>query len=454
MSVESGGGSAVDDRMPEALRGAGYNVFGYIYERFAVRLFDYCLGVLADEVAAVIAVQETLATADAQIGQLPDPDRLRILLYSVAHRQCLGRLPRRRGRPSRGSLTITFDKVVAEQGGPVSAGWATGRDTLPVLAGLADRDREVLNLVFRHGFDDADLAVVLGVSPRRARAMLSDAGTRFRESAAVVAVIRGDLAGCEALEAITGKLHPAAPPLTPERREQLSRHLKSCRTCSEQHGEQVLAPEMLSAVPLATPPLTLRLRITGPAPAPGPHRQGDGSRTSPPGGDGSRHWAGRGVPHARPIFSVVLVVLAVLGVVVYKLVLATSSARPAAAPMAAAPKSPTSTRSPPMSPALDPQGSEHQRKPAPLPPLLGPVPLGVLPLPTQPGTGTPTSPASAHTKPPTTVPSTSPPTTSAPTTPAPTTPAGTPTPTPTLTATPTPTLTAAPTPTLTAAPAV
>jgi DNA-directed RNA polymerase specialized sigma24 family protein len=426
MSVEFGGGSTGDDRMPEALRGAGYDVFGYLYERFAARLFDYCLGVLADEVAAVIAVQDTLVTANAQIGTLPDPDRLRLLLYSVAHRQCVGKLSRRRAKPRRSPQMTTSEEVVAEQAGPADAATrTTGQDTLPVLAAalsrLADRDREVLNLAFRHGIEGADLAVVLGVSPRRAPAMLSDAGARFRKSAALVAVLRGDLTGCEALETITAKRHPASPPLTPERRELLIRHLESCPACAAQHGDQVLGPEMLSAVPFATLPLTLRLRITGPGPARGSHRREDGSRTSPRGGNVSRHGARRSVPPARLFFSLVLVTLAVLGVVVYKLVL-TSSARPASAPVAAGIQTPASTRSPLTSPTLDPQGSKSQPKPAPSHALLGPTPLGVLPFSTPPSTGAPTTPASAHSKPSTTVPSTPPRTTPPPTTPPPTTP--------------------------------
>jgi DNA-directed RNA polymerase specialized sigma24 family protein len=455
MSVEFGGGSTGDDRMPQALRVAGYDVLGYLYERYAARLFDYCLGVLADEVAAVIAVQDSLAAADAQIGKLPDPDRLRVLLYSVAHRRCLGKLARRRVKPPRCSQTTTLDEVVAEQAGPADAGTAdagtaaTVRDTLPIVAAalamLAVRDREVLNLAFRHGIEGADLAAVLGVSPRRARAMLSDAGTRFRISAAVAAVLRGDLPGCEALETITGKRHPAAPSLTPDRREHLTRHLESCRACAGQREDHVFGPEMLSAVPLATTPLILRLRITGPAPTPGSYRRGGGGRTSPPGGNVIRQRARRGVPHAMVFSSLALVILAGSGALLHKFVF-TSSAGPIVARTTRGIKSPAPASSPLISPAPEPHGSVRQRKPAPLPGLPGPAPLGVLPVPTPPNTGSPPTPTSSHTTPPTTPPPTTPPPTSPTTTPPTTTPTTPPptTPPPTTGPTPTPTVAAQP----------
>src|SRR5258706_7116995 len=114
--------------------------------------------------------------------------------------------------------------------------------------------------------------------------MLSDAGTRFQKSAAVVAVLRGGLAGCEVLQAITGKSDPVTPSLTPERRERLTRHLESCPRCTGLRGDQGFDPEMLAAIPLTTAPLTLRLRITGPTLPLGSYHRGGKCPSRPPGG--------------------------------------------------------------------------------------------------------------------------------------------------------------------------
>ncbi len=437
MSVASGGGSPSKDRTAEALQGAGRHVFAYLYESYAALLFDYCAGVLGDEVAAVIAVQDSLVAVDAQIAKLPDADRLRVSLYSEAHRQCQGQLAGRRGQPSHSSGTTTPAEVAPEEAGPAAA----GRDARPVvtaaLARLADRDREVLNLAFRHGAEGADLAAVLGVSPRRARAMLSDADARFRKSAAVVAVLRGDLAGCEVAETIAGKRDPASPRPTPERRELLIRHLESCPACTGKREGHVFGPEMLAAVPLATPPLTLRLRITRTALALGSYRRGGAGRTRDSVAlSRSRAWGGRGLPHAMVVSSLGLVILAVPGTLLYRLASTPAAGRNAvAARIASGIQSPAASSSL-ISPALDPRGSVRQRKLPPLPGL-GPTPLGVLPVPPpHHGGRPPTSAPSPHTtsprpspphttpptKPPTTPPPTPPPTTPPPTTPPPTTP--------------------------------
>jgi DNA-directed RNA polymerase specialized sigma24 family protein len=442
MSVEFGGGSTGDDRMPEALRGAGYDVFGYLYERWAARLFDYCLVAMADEVAAVIAVQDTLAAADAQIDKLPDPDRLRLLLYSAAHRRCLGKLPRRRARPAPSSRTTTLDEVFARQVGTADGVTpSAGRDVLPVvaaaLAGLPERDREVLNLAFRHGIEGGDLAAVVGVSARRARAMLSDARTRFQQSAAVTAALRGDLRGCEALEAITGKRHPA-PPLTPEGRELVTRHVESCGVCAGRGGDQVFAAEMLSAIPLATPPLTLRMRMTGPAAAPGSHRRAGDGRASPSGSNLTKSKSRRGGQHARVVPLLALIVLAGAGAAIYELV-STAPTGPRAAPEASRNPVPAAASSLPPA-TLGPRGSVPERQGGPSPALPGRTLLGELTNPTAPTTGsTHTTPTSAHTTPASTH-------TTKPTTAPPTTPPATSTPTPTISPTPTPTSSGSPSP--------
>ncbi len=440
MSVESGGGSTEDARMAEALRDAGHHVFAHLYETYAARLFDYCEGMLGDETAATDAVQDSLVAVDAQIGKLPDPDRLRVSLYSEARRQCVSK-PTRRAQPSRGAGPATVDEFIAEQAGP--GGAATGLETTSVAAAasgrLANRDREVLNLAFRHGIEGADLAAVLGVSPRRARTMLAEASSRFRKSAAVVAVLRSDLAGCAALAAIAGKGDAAPPPLTAELRRRLTRHLESCPQCTGQREDQVFAPEMLATVPLMTPPPILRLRITRTALALGTYRRGVAARVGAAGGNVMpvRLRAERGLPHAMVVSCLGLVILAVPGALIYQLAAGPGARRgPVAAQVAAGIQSPASASSSLISPNLAPQQGPVRpvRRPRlPSLPGLGPTPIGVLPVPSPGQSGLPPVPLPPHTTPPpssppgpapptTTPPKTPPPTTPPPTTPPPTTP--------------------------------
>src|SRR5215831_7808193 len=94
MPAEIRGASAGDEDTSGAWRQAGPSM----YEGFAGPLFDYCAGLLGDQVAAASAVQDSLVQVDARISELPEPGQLRVLLYSAARRQCHDRRPGRRAR--------------------------------------------------------------------------------------------------------------------------------------------------------------------------------------------------------------------------------------------------------------------------------------------------------------------------------------------------------------------
>ena len=50
---------------------------GGIYDRYADRLHDFCIGMLRDREAAADCVQETFCTAAIQLPKLREPDKLR-----------------------------------------------------------------------------------------------------------------------------------------------------------------------------------------------------------------------------------------------------------------------------------------------------------------------------------------------------------------------------------------
>ncbi len=222
MSVEFGGGSAEVWSAGQAPQDADRQVITNLYDTYAAHLFDYCVTVLRDPAAAADAVQDTLIAADAQIGKLRDPERLRVWLYCIARRQCLSDLPR-------GSETITPDEIFVGYRVTIDADTsdfefpdvesaALARETLLVvtaaLRGLSGDDQEVVSLAHRHGLGGADLATVLGISGRRAAALLSGASMRFEESADTATVLRAGLGACPVLQTIAGEGDPAAPPPT------------------------------------------------------------------------------------------------------------------------------------------------------------------------------------------------------------------------------------------------
>jgi DNA-directed RNA polymerase specialized sigma24 family protein len=150
MPAEFPGVSAGDEDTPGVRRPAGWNV----YRDFTGPLFDYCAGLLGDQVAAASAVQDSLVDVNAaRISERPEPDQLRIWLYAAARRQCLARRSGRRRRSSGPAGTTATAQLDPVTPGLQDAG--ERRETLLVvtaaLASLADRDREVLSLSFRHG---------------------------------------------------------------------------------------------------------------------------------------------------------------------------------------------------------------------------------------------------------------------------------------------------------------
>jgi RNA polymerase sigma factor (sigma-70 family) len=463
MSVDRGG--STEERRAESPRDSGRHVFAHLYESYAASLFDYCDGLLLDTLAAVDAVQDSLVAADAQFESAPEPDKLRLALYSAARRECLSQLKTGRTKLSGRAETTTLDDLGAaipdyEVAGP------TGETVLILRAALdrlSERDREVLNLTFRHRLKDSDLAAVIGVTPRRARALLSEASLNFDHSAPVVAVLRAAVREgrprCSELADMLKGRDLATFPLTPQFASKLARHLESCAACALSRGDRAFGAEQISEIPLAIPPGRLRLRISRTALAVGAYRRAaasrpdkqDKTRSSGQGNPPVPLRPRRGLPKVMVLSSVTLAALAVPTAILYRMTADSTHAPPAAAVKTVmASPSPTPATTTQATPQVDaPAGlpHRHHRLRPPLPGVLIPSHLGELPVPlVGPGhapkplsSGSPApGPGGSSAPQPSSQPSTSG-TTSAPApTPTPTTPAPTPTPTPTASA-PTPT---------------
>ena len=400
-------------------------------------------------------VQDSLVAVDAHMNKLPDPDQVRLWLYTTARQQCLVRLP---GHQLAGrSETVTLDEFIGEQAGstdryPDAGTVATEREKLRILTAaldsLPDRDREIVSLAYRHGIADDNLAAVLGVNRRRADAMLSGAGEEFRASATVIAVLRAGLPGCQVLEATAVQGDHAKALLAPKVRKRLVQHVEHCASCAQRRGDRDFGPEMVTAIPFASPPVNLGLRISRTATALGTYRTEAASRSLKGSSRGTKSGPRRGVSR-NVVAPVAIAVFAVPGLLLFRMVAASFPGPTPVTVAAAGAQTPaqadgTGVSSPAAGlPTLARKTRSHQLALGPpLPGLLGPAPVGVLPTPSGRGGGS-TSPGSPHPQPnpppstgspspqppptspapnPTTPPVTPPPTTPPPTTPPPTTP--------------------------------
>jgi RNA polymerase sigma factor (sigma-70 family) len=94
---------ALDDAaLAVAAAGGNPLAFSTIYDRYADRLYDFCVGMLCDGDAAADCVQDVFVTAATKLVQLQHPNRLRAWLYAIARHEALARIrDRRRERPDR-----------------------------------------------------------------------------------------------------------------------------------------------------------------------------------------------------------------------------------------------------------------------------------------------------------------------------------------------------------------
>ncbi len=107
-----------------------------------------------------------------------------------------------------------------------------------ILAGLKPREREVIELSFRHDLHDDDLAIALGVSWSRAHALAARARGRLEEALNALHIALTRREACPALGELLADWDGQ---LTEETRELVSWHIKECQTCA-QHGWGALRP--------------------------------------------------------------------------------------------------------------------------------------------------------------------------------------------------------------------
>ena len=127
-----------------------------------------------------------------------------------------------------------------------------------ILADLKPREREVIELSFRHDLYDNDLAIALGVSWSRAHALASRARGRLEKS---FGALRTALAGREACPVVGELLADWDGQLTEQTRDLVVWHIEQCQTCAN-HGRGALRPPALSGLlPLAPLPPKLREQV-------------------------------------------------------------------------------------------------------------------------------------------------------------------------------------------------
>ena len=275
------------------------------YDSYAAGLYGYCNWMLRSPAGAAEALRDIFVLAAAALGDLPEAPRLRPWLYAVARNRCRRRLrtsadaeetaaadqrtgagpqaaaapqptdpayrlidatlPFRAIRQPIGAADLPNDATMPFHAirQPIVVNSEPDQTDLPtqvhaVLAELKPRDREVIELYFRHGLDDTDLAIALGVSWSKAHALVSRVRGRLEEALAALLVARTGREACPELDTL---LTEWGSQLTEKTRDLLSGHIEKCENCAAHKTGAVRTAAISELLPLAEPPVGLREQV-------------------------------------------------------------------------------------------------------------------------------------------------------------------------------------------------
>jgi RNA polymerase sigma factor (sigma-70 family) len=244
------GPSDSDAELARASAAGDKRAFAVIYDRYANRLHDFCVGMLADRDGAADCVQDVFCIAATRLVQLRDPGKLRPWLYSIARNEALRRINERRRETPSDELP---DTAAGDPGPDMLAARTELADLIADAAGgLSDRDRSVLELAFRHGLNGPDLADALGVTPTNANTIVHRLRETIERSLGALLVSRRvrNTGGCPELAAILDGWDGHFNVLM---RKRISRHIESCDACEAQRRRLVSPAALLGFAPVFIP---------------------------------------------------------------------------------------------------------------------------------------------------------------------------------------------------------
>jgi len=240
-----------DGDLARAAAGGDRQAFAEIYDRYADRLYDFCVGMIGDRDAAADCVQDSFCVVATDLRGLREPDKLRPWLYSIVRHHAMRRLRHR----YREEISDEIPDMASPEAGPdMMAGQSElARLVVEAAGGLSDRDRDLLELHYRHELDGPELAEALGVSLTSANTMVFRLRQTVERSLGALLVARGARANPNACPELATILKGWDGQLTVLMRKRIARHVESCHTCEQEQRRQVNPVALLSGAPVFIP---------------------------------------------------------------------------------------------------------------------------------------------------------------------------------------------------------
>jgi RNA polymerase sigma factor (sigma-70 family) len=225
--------------------------FAAIYDRYANRLHDFCVGMLRDRDAAADCVQDAFCTAATKLTQLRDADKLRPWLYSIARNEALRhQRERRREEP-----TDMLPELETTEAGPETLAARSELADLVAMAagGLSERDQTILDLTYRHQLDGLELAEVLGVSQSNAGTLVHRLRDTVERSLGALLVARRVHSAPDTCPELAADLDDWDGEFTVLTRKRVARHVESCPGCHAVRSRMLTPAALLGGAPVFIP---------------------------------------------------------------------------------------------------------------------------------------------------------------------------------------------------------
>lgn len=225
--------------------------FAEIYDRYADRLYDFCVGLIGDRDAAADCVQDAFCVAATDLASLREPERLRPWLYSITRHHAMRRLRHRYREEVSDDLP---DMASADASPETLAGQSElARLIADAAGGLSDRDREVLELSYRHGLDGPELAEALGVTLTNANTLMFRLRQTVERCLGALLVARGAQGNPDACPGLAAILKGWDGQFTVLLRKRTARHIDSCPACAADQKRSVNPVSLLGGAAVFIP---------------------------------------------------------------------------------------------------------------------------------------------------------------------------------------------------------
>jgi lipopolysaccharide exporter len=222
------------------------------YDQYAVPLYGYCQWMLKESAGASDAMEHAFVAAVTELDDLGDPGKMRSWLYMKARDECYHLLSATgRFRPTDADsqpADFSSDAKEAEARRLIRA----------TMSGLNLPEREVVELSLRHNLNDADLAMVLGMSWSEAHALSSRARSQLENALRFLLVAHTGRGACRWLDELLAGWDGQ---LTTRMRDLINLHVEQCQACAGYRRRSLRPEALFSLLPAAVPPAALRERI-------------------------------------------------------------------------------------------------------------------------------------------------------------------------------------------------